>query len=258
MAAYWLGCLAGLAADWYSRLPVYAPNGHLPARALFLPSPIPLRPPGVDVCGSDARTDWLAATVSHARPPRPFPLSIPIGELSPRLPPARVLIGRRRRGSAGRKTKRRGGRARATAGLRGGCGPHGALRRGGRCRVRGPPRVAPPRPSPAAFPREHRLCLFQHLLLLGFLLCCFGEQLVWERCWLGSANQDQPACAMSCPPFKFHLAFTSNKVVCCCGLSQLICFQKPATTSGIACQCMLHKNIASGGKCLAFLSLNMS
>lgn len=46
LAAYWLGCLAGLAADWSSRLPIYAPNGHLPARALFLPSPIPLRPPG--------------------------------------------------------------------------------------------------------------------------------------------------------------------------------------------------------------------
>lgn len=45
MAVHWSRRHAGLAADWLLPLSIPAPNGHLPARALFLPSPIAPRPP---------------------------------------------------------------------------------------------------------------------------------------------------------------------------------------------------------------------
>lgn len=74
----------------------------------------PWRPPRWRCRGSKPRSNWLPFAVNHAWRGPPFLSSSCHWCFSLRAPPTRAVIGCGRRGSAGCKTKRRGGRAPAT------------------------------------------------------------------------------------------------------------------------------------------------
>lgn len=102
----------------------------------------PWRPPRWRCRGSKPRSNWLPFAVNHAWRGPPFLSSSCHWCSSLRAPPTRAVIGCGRRGSAGCKTKRRGGRAPATG-------------------ARPPPPLPSWRPCPPRSPhgRHHRCSL---------------------------------------------------------------------------------------------------
>lgn len=95
---------------------VYPRPQRSPPRASLV-SPFPHRsaaPSGWRCRGSKLRADWPPFAVNHSLRGPPFCYSSCDWSGSLSAPPTRAVIGWRRRGSAGCKTKRRGGRAPAT------------------------------------------------------------------------------------------------------------------------------------------------